>query len=339
VAQSRSDRHRGFERRHLTVIARFAFLLASVCFITVSAGGFVSVRSVRLQADSRPAKAGHYVHETSVIAARPAVQAPGRIVSTSPSITETLFALGLGDHVVAVSRYCRFPPEVARLPKVGTFLEPDVELIARLKPDLVVVHPGPNGPERNLQRLKIHSVTVDRGGLDSVFSSIRTIGDAAGVPDRATALVADLQRRLERVRNAVAARPPQRVLLIVGRRPGTLTDLVAVGRRSYMSDLATIAGGVNVLSDAGLPEYPRISMETVIRLAPNVIIDAGDMGDTPEERRSRQVRTEGLWKQQQLAAARAGRVHGVTSDAFVVPGPRVVEAAETMASWLHGASR
>lgn len=266
-------------------------------------------------------------------------QAPARIVSTSPSITETLFALDLGDRVVAVSRYCRFPPAVAALPKVGTFLQPDVELIARLRPDLTIVHPGPNGLERRLATVKVPFVTVERGGLATVFSSIRTIGQAAGVPDRAEALVAALEARLNRVRALVAGRRPQKVLLIVGRRPGTLTDLVAVGRSSYMSDLAAIAGGVNVLSDTGLPEYPRISMETVIRLAPDVIIDAGDMGDTPDERRSRQALTEGLWKRQRIEAARAGRVHAVISDAFVIPGPRVIEATETMALWLHGVGR
>jgi ABC-type Fe3+-hydroxamate transport system substrate-binding protein len=80
-------------------------------------------------------------------------------------------------------------------------------------------------------------------------------------------------------------------------------------------------------------------METVIRLAPDVIIDAGDMGDRPEEREARRSLTEGLWKRQELVAARNGRVHAVVSDAFVVPGPRLVEATETMALWLHGVGR
>jgi iron complex transport system substrate-binding protein len=265
-----------------------------------------------------------------------AAQAPARIVSTSPSITETLFALGLGSRVVAVSRFCRFPAEVAALPTVGTFLEPDAELIARLNPDLAIVNPKANDIDRRLKTLRIPFVTVEQGGLDRVYSSIRIIGDAAGIPARATALIAEIDGRLDRVTAGVTGRRPQRVLLIVGRRPGTLTDLVAVGRGSYMSDLAAIAGGVNVLADPGLPQYPRISMETVIRLAPDVIIDAGDMGDTPQDRQARRARTEGLWKQQPLAAARAGRVHAVVSDAFVVPGPRVIEAAETMAAWLHG---
>ena len=269
----------------------------------------------------------------------PAVaSAQARIVSTSPSITETLFALGLGDRVVAVSRYCRYPAEVLALPKVGTFLQPDVELIARLRPDLAIVNPGPNGIERRLSTMRIPFTTVQQGGLANVYSSIRIIGGAAGIQNRAEALVSELQARLQRVRAAVSGRAPQKVLIIVGRSPGTLTDLVAVGRGSYMSDLAAIAGGVNVLPGDMIPQYPRISMETVIRLAPDVIIDAGDMGDTPGDRRSRQVLTEGLWKQQRLAAAKSGRVHAVISDAFVVPGPRVVEATETMALWLHGIS-
>ena len=267
-------------------------------------------------------------------------QAPAmRIVSTSPSITETLFALGLGSRVVGVSRFCRFPPAVAALPKVGTFLQPDAELIARLTPDLTIINSKANDIDRRLTTLRIPFVTVEQGGLATVFESIRAIGRAAGIPARATSLIGDIESRLNRIRAAVAGRKPQRVLLIVGRRPGTLTDLVAVGRSSYMSDLATIAGGVNVLADSALPQYPRISMETVIRLAPDVIIDAGDMGDTPDDRRSRQIQTEGLWKAQPLAASRAGRVHAVISDAFVIPGPRVVEAAETMAIWLHGVGR
>ena len=103
-----------------------------------------------------------------------------------------------------------------------------------------------------------------------------------------------------------------------------------------MSDLAAIAGGVNVLSDPGLPEYPRISMETVIRLEPDVIIDAGDMEDRPTERQGRAPATVAMWTRQPITAARNGRVHVVISDAFVIPGPRMIEATETMALWLHG---
>lgn len=263
---------------------------------------------------------------------------PARIVSTSPSITETVFALGLGDRLVGVSSYCRYPVAAAKLPKVGSFLRPETELIAQLRPDLVILHAGPNNVRTQLFALRIASVTVDRGTLASVYSSIRAIGAAAEVSDRAARLITDLDGRLEAVRREAAKQPSKKVLIIVGRQPGTLSDLVAVGRGSYLNDLVKIAGGVNVLDDAGLPEYPRISMETVIRLQPDLIVDAGDMGDFEAEHRRRRPGTERLWRQQtQVKAAQSNGIRAVTSDAFVVPGPRVVEVAETLARWLAAA--
>jgi iron complex transport system substrate-binding protein len=264
---------------------------------------------------------------------------PARIVSTSPSITETLFALGLGDRVVGVSTYCRFPAEVVKLPKVGTFLKPDAELIAGLRPDLVVVHEVSNGLDRRLASLGLRFVIVDRGGLPSVFTSIRQIAAAAGTPARADALVAEIERKLSAIRRAGTVPSPPRVLFIIGRRPGTLTDLVAVGPGSYLNDLIEIAGGRNVLAIAGQPEYPRISMEAVLRLDPDVIIDTVDMGDTDSERRQRQPLNERLWSVYgTLAAVKSGRLHAATSDALVVPGPRVVEAAEWVAALLRAGS-
>jgi iron complex transport system substrate-binding protein len=259
---------------------------------------------------------------------------PARIVSTSPSITETLFALGLGDRVVGVSTYCRFPPEAARLPKVGTFLKPDAEAIAGLRPDLVVVHELSTGIDRKLASLRIPFVVVDRGTLASVFSSIRQIAAAAGAPARADALVADIERRLDAVRRAGSSGPHPRVLFIIGRSPGMLSDLVAVGPGSYIDELIEIAGGRNVLAIRGQPEYPRISMETVLRLDPDVIVDTVDMGETEADRRLRQPINERLWSAYgTLAAVRPRRLHAATTDALVVPGPRVVDAAEWVA-WL-----
>ena len=264
---------------------------------------------------------------------------PARIVSTSPSITETLFALGLGDRVVGVSTYCRFPPQVAALPKVGSFLKPDAELIAGLRPDLVVVHEAGNGLDRRLTSLHIPFVIVARGSLPSMFSSMRQIASAAGVPARADALIGDVQRRLDAIRSAGAARPKRRVLFIIGRSPGRLADLVAVGPGSYINELIEIAGGANVMAIAGQPEYPRISMETVLRLDPDVIIDTVDMGDTDAERRQRQPVNERLWSAYgMLTAVKARRVHAATTDALVVPGPRVVDAAQWVASLLQGES-
>jgi iron complex transport system substrate-binding protein len=262
---------------------------------------------------------------------------PTRIVSTSPSITETLFALGLGDRVVGVSTYCRFPTQVAKLPKVGSFLKPDPELIAGLRPDLVIVHEVGNGLDRRLGSLGIPFIIVERGTLASIFSSMRQIATAAGVPQRADSLIGDVQRRLNVIRQTGAARPKRRVLFIIGRRPGMLADLIAIGPGSYINELIEIAGGINVMAIAGQPEYPRISMETVLRLNPDVIVDSVDMGDTDAERRERQPLNERLWSAYgTLTAVKTRQVYAATTDALVVPGPRVVETAEWVAALLRG---
>lgn len=261
---------------------------------------------------------------------------PSRIVSTSPSITETLFALQLGDRVVGVSTYCRYPTQVLSLPKVGTFLKPEPETIARLKPDLVYVQAGPNTVATQLAALGLRTAVVDRGSLPSVFSTIRQISVAAGVPERGDALVQEIQSALNRLKTAVAGQPARRVLVIVGRRTGTLTDMIAVGPGSYLHDLIGIAGGENVMGSVTL-EYPRISMETVISLKPDVIMDIGEMGETPADSERRRKVTESLWARQRLVAAvRTGGVHAVNDEAFVVPGPRVVDVARAMAGWFHG---
>ena len=261
---------------------------------------------------------------------------PARIVSTSPSITETLFALGVGDRVVGVSNYCRYPAAVAALPKVGTFLKPDAERIARLKPDLVFVHAGPHTVGAQLTTLGIRTAVVDRGSLPNMFANIQQISAAAGLPDRGTRLVDEVRDALDRVKAAVAGRPRRRVLIVVGRRPGTLTDIIAVGPGSYLHDIAALAGGTNVLASTPL-EYPRVSMETVITLAPDVIVDVGEMGESPTDSDRRRQVTEALWRQQTLVeAVGAGRLHAVNDEAWVVPGPRIVQVARTMARWLHG---
>jgi iron complex transport system substrate-binding protein len=271
----------------------------------------------------------------SVIVGASQAAIPARIVSTSPSITETLFALDLADRIVGVSNYCRFPAEAAKLPKVGTFLKPDPELIARLKPDLVFVHTGPNATRTQLTTLGIQTASIDTGALPQVFTTIRDIGAAASVPDRAERLVARINERLDRVKAAVAGRAPRKVLIIVGRRTGTLTDIVAVGRGSYLSDIAALAGGVNVLD--AVTEYPRISMETVIRLGPEVLIDVGEMGESPVDSDRRRATTERLWARETLVrAVRDGGVRVSTDEAWVVPGPRMVDIAELMAEWFHG---
>jgi iron complex transport system substrate-binding protein len=265
---------------------------------------------------------------------------PLRIVSTSPSITETLFALGLGDRVVGVSNFCLFPAAARTLPKVGTFLKPDPELIAGLRPDLVVIHAVSGGLDRRLNAVGLPLVAVDSGSLSSIYSSIRQVATRTNVAERGERLIGDLQRRLDVIRQAGAVAVRPRVLFVIGRRPGRLADLVAVGAGSYLDELITIVGGINVLSGPGQSPYPRISVEAVLRLDPDVIIDTADLGESEAERIRRRPINERLWEAYpSLTAVKNGRVHAATIDPLVVPGPRVVDAAEWLAAMLRAPRR
>ncbi len=257
---------------------------------------------------------------------------PARIVSTSPSITETLFALGLGDRVVGVSSYCHYPPAVLRIAKIGSFIKPDAEKIAMLRPDLVVVQraKSPMPLPGKLAALGIRYVEVEPGSLAQVYTLIQDIGRATGVETRATSLIASIRGRLDAVRAESQSAYKPTVLLIVGRDPGLLTNLVGVGPGAYLDELIGIAGGRNMLADSKV-EYPHISMETVLHADPDVILDAGAMGTTQNDGSKGEEELKQPWMQRrELKAVRNGRVFGLTSESLVVPGPRVVEAVELM---------
>jgi iron complex transport system substrate-binding protein len=258
-----------------------------------------------------------------------------RIVSTAPSVTEILFALGLGDRVVGVSTFCRYPPEAANRPKVGTFINPNLEPILALRPDLVIVIKNPIRLAERLVALNVRVLETDQDSLAGIETSIRRIGVACGVQERAAALDASLRGGFDEVRRAVAGRPRRKLAFLVGRSPGELQGMVAVGRGSYLNELIELAGGVNVFADAPVP-YPKVSLEEILARDPDVIVDMGEMADTAGVTEAQKRAVVALWgRYPALAAVRAGRVHAVADDIFVVPGPRVTEAARALARLLH----
>lgn len=272
----------------------------------------------------------------ALLALAPAAQ-PTRIVSTFPSVTETLFALGVGGRVVGVSNYCRYPPAALSLPKVGTYTRPDPEKIALLRPDLVIIQQTATTLADRLRALGIPYTRVKVGSLDEIYSLISDIGSAVEVPDRAEKLNADIQSRLAAFRGEARGQPHPKVLIVVGRTPGELTNLVAVGPGSYLAELLEIAGGTNVLGDTSV-SYPRISLETVLRLNPDVILDASMMDQAGSDPAAQEERLREPWlAHRELTAVRNGRVFGLASETLVTPGPRVVDAVELLRTKIHPA--
>jgi iron complex transport system substrate-binding protein len=262
---------------------------------------------------------------------------PQRIVSTSPSITEVLFALGLGPRVVGVSNYCEYPSSVLSLPKVGTFLHPDPELIARLQPDLVIVHKLPNDLTNRLTALRITFAEVDRGAIQDTYSEILQIGKATATEPQAQDLVNRLKTRMSQIHREAQGRLHPSVVMVIGRTPGALSNLVVVGRDSFLDELVETAGGKNLMSAESNSAYPRVSLETLLRLNPDVIIDMGDMGTSSEERQKKVEANQALWREAPyLRAVQKGQVYCISSTAFVVPGPRAIEAAAELFALLQG---
>jgi iron complex transport system substrate-binding protein len=262
---------------------------------------------------------------------------PQRIVSTAPSITETLFALGIGDRVVGVSQFCNYPPEVQKLPKVGSYIKPDAEAIARLAPDLVVLEQNSSELTERLNALRIAFIEVPHRTLEDIFAEIQVIGKAAGVPDRSASLVAQTKVSLDAIQSRAKVMPSPRALVIVDRQQGTLNNLIAVGPDNYVNQILEIAGGTNVLAKPGLPQYPRISLETVLRENPDVIIDLSGTQKTEEARSASRSASLALWDQyREIAAVRNGHVYAGTSDSLVVPGPRTPIATQRLFDFLHG---
>ncbi|HNY41927.1 MAG TPA: helical backbone metal receptor [Bryobacteraceae bacterium] len=262
-------------------------------------------------------------------------QTTSRIVSTSPSITETLYALGLGGRVVGVTSFCTYPPEAKSKPKVGTFLEPDYERILALKPDLVLVIRNPINVSGRLSDLGLRTADLDMDTVESVFASIAAIGRLTGTGSRAAALSASLKRDLDAVRAAGSKSGRTSVLFLVGRAPGTLQSMVGAGPGTFLDQLLRLAGGTNILAQSPI-QYPKVSLETILASDPDVIIDMGDYAHGSGANEARRREELALWKAYgQLKAVRTGRVHAVTAAHFVVPGPRMNAAARDFLAFLH----
>ncbi len=260
---------------------------------------------------------------------------PQRIVSTAPSITEMLFALGLGDRVVGDTIYCRYPEAARHITKIGTYIAPNLEAILALRPDLVVIQENPVRLKGRFEAVHLNVLELRQTTVGDIYASIATLGAVAGVEERAEALNASLRGQLDEIRRRVAPLPKRRMMFIVGRSPNAIEGLIAVGRASYLNDLIRVAGGENVFANAPSP-YPKVSLEEVLARNPEVIVDMGEMADpegVTDEQKARVVR---LWQRYpHLAAVERNAAYAVASGIFVVPGPRMVDAARAFARMLH----
>ena len=257
---------------------------------------------------------------------------PARIVSTAPGITELLYASGLGPRVVGVSTYCHYPPEATKLAKVGSYTQPNLEVILSLKPDLVVIQKNPIQLKEKLESLHLSVLELNYDNIAGIYLSIEQLERYGG---RSRELSGKIRAGLDVVRNRAARLPKRRAVFVVGRNPGSLEGTVVAGRGSYLSEVIAIAGGANIFDDTISP-YPKVGLEELLGRRPDVIIDMGDMSQTTGVTEQQKRSVETLWQHNPLFNAMAtARIYAVASDIYVVPGPRVIEAAQAFARMLH----
>ncbi|MBL8139046.1 MAG: ABC transporter substrate-binding protein [Acidobacteria bacterium] len=259
---------------------------------------------------------------------------PQRIISLVPALTEMLFAIGAGPQVVAVSSYDTFPPEAASRPKVGALLDPDVERIFSLTPDLVITYGSQSDLRRQLERAAIPIFDYRHAGLADVLTTLRAIGRATGHDAEAERLAGDIERRLNAVRARTAAAPARRTLLVFGREPGSLRNMYVSGGTGFLHDMLVVAGGANVFADVGR-ESVQATTELILARAPDVIIEVRE-GPALSDADVR-ARTADWDRLAAVPAVKARRVHIVSGTGLVVPGPRVAAAVERLAGVLHPA--
>ena len=257
-----------------------------------------------------------------------------RVVSMAPSITETLFALDLADRVAGVTRYCDFPPEAKAKPQVGGFLDPNYEAIVALEPDLAILLTIHDEADARLNDLGINTLIVEHRTLEGILDSFRRIGEVCGAPEAAEALVADCERRMERVRRRTADLERPRVLISSARELGSgrLGTVYAAGKGQWYDNLIEAAGGTNVF-EASSGQFPAISSEGLLRLDPDVVIEmAPDLADASYTREDILAEWATL---PDMTAVKTGRIYVLGGDYVPVPGPRFVQTLEDIAKVLH----
>jgi len=244
---------------------------------------------------------------------------PERIVSMAPSITETIYALGLGEQLIGVTDYCMYPPEVETKERIGDLYHPNIERIIRLKPDLVIMLPASIDSKSLLEQLGIICLVVQQESVDDAAESMQQIGKACGVPDVAAIHANILRMALRSPVNLTpdVARP--RVLVVVGHEAGGsgFRQLYVAGKDGFYDRLLDLAGAENAYD--GSIKYPQLSREGLLRLNPDLLIDI-----VPD------LTTRGLDEEALLAAWKLTQQHGIeqrvvvlSKDYVAIPGPRL----------------
>ncbi|MDQ6789021.1 MAG: cobalamin-binding protein [Acidobacteriota bacterium] len=251
------------------------------------------------------------------------VKIPARVeraVSLAPNLTEIVFNIGAGERLVGVTTYCNYPTAAQKIRKVGDTINPNIETIIALKPQIVLVSTA-SQIETFTKQLESQDIAVfvtNPNSLDDIYKSIFKIGEIFDKNEKARQVVENLQKRVAEIETKTAQTQPAKVFLQISKEP-----LFTIGKESFLTELITRAGGISITKEVATA-YPKISKETALALNPDAII----LSDSEDNREPNDAFKSS-------PAVKDGKVFKVNADILSRPAPRIVDALEEMAKDLH----
>jgi iron complex transport system substrate-binding protein len=314
---------------------------ARTIWVVIIAGTLMVFAGAGLRAQSNPPAAGGQGNsdrdKSGALAPRMVTDEAGRlvavpqplrrIISLAPSVTETIYALGVQDRLIADTDVCNYPAAAQKLPKVGGPFTPNLEIVVAMKPDLVVVAANSGNRKETvdaLDLLHVPTYATNASTIDDVLVSIERLGDVLGAGDQGKVVTDALRVRLQELHRKLENIPPTRVLFVVWQEP-----LISIGQDTYIADALRHAGAESVLQTK--QDWPRVGWEEVVRLQPEYLVFASAH---PEEVTAMLagLRTQPGWRD--LKAITENKI-AIITDAVNLPAPRIVDAIEELARKLH----
>lgn len=243
-----------------------------------------------------------------------------RAVSLAPNLTEIVFAVGAGDRLVGVTTFCNYPEETKKIQKIGDTMNPNIENIIALKPQIVLISTASQIETftKVLDEQGILYFVTNPQNLDGIYKSVTTIGDIFGREDQADEVVTSLKKRVAGIESLIFSEKPVKTFLQISREP-----LYTIGKESFITDLIRRAGGVSATADIE-SAYPKLSKETALALNPDaIVLSESDDNNAPNE----------VFKNS--PAVKNAKVFRINADIISRPAPRIVDALEQLARALH----
>jgi iron complex transport system substrate-binding protein len=291
---------------------KYGWIIGSTVLAVLAAGLLLKAPPDEIQIAGQQAVPGDY----------------SRIISMAPGVTESLFALGLGDRVVGVTDYCDYPAQALTKPKVGGLYNMNFEAILRQGSDLVICYPEHASKHGSLRELGLNLLVVKHKSISDILDYIATIGRVCSVESVSMALLKDIRMRIDRVKQTRSQGP--KVLICIGHdmESATIEDAYFVGIGGFFNEMIELTGGMNAYQ--GTVPFPVISAEGILSLNPDIIIDMTP--DLVQDEAFVHTQWQSLGR---LKAVQHQRVHVFTDDFVVIPGPRLILTLEEIAQVMN----